>query len=113
MSRGSDGHNRFGFEGSCQVASYCRRQPRTAACVHTHLCKGEKREHVHLCVPVGVRNTAYAHVFMRAYMCDHTHVYVGGECVSAGIYTRVFARGMEDEGLIAPGVTRMLKPGLD
>lgn len=85
----------------------------TAARVHTHVCKGEKREHVHLCVPVRVRNTTYAHVFMRAYMCYHTHVYVGGECVSAGIYTCVFAQGMEDEGLIAPGVTRMLKPGLD
>ena len=68
---------------------------------------------MHLCVPVGVRTTAYAHVFMRAYMCDHTHVYVGGERVSVGICTRVFARGMEDEGLIAPGVTRMLKLGLD
>lgn len=68
---------------------------------------------MHLCGHVRERNTAYAHTFMHAYMCDHTHVYVGGECVSVGIGTRVFARGVEDEGLIAPDVTRMLKLGLD
>lgn len=79
----------------------------------TLVCQGEKREHVHLCVHVGERKTAYAHTFVHAYMCDYTHVYVGGECVSVGICTRVFARGVEDEGLIAPGVTRMLKLGLD
>lgn len=120
MSQGNDGHNWVGFEGSCQVASYCRRQPRNGCrCAHSCVQEGEKRACAPVCTCRGEEYSIYPCVYACRYVWPHTCV-CWGECVSVGMCTCAFAWDMKDEvsekeaqGLIAPGVTRMLKLGLD